>query len=91
LKQELDIKTQEETWLYARKYKDIATIIMSYYSKEFSSIDESDSKFLIKFSNPWDLQKAHNEEIPLPKLIELMKKCLRQKISIGRRDPKVKI
>jgi len=86
--QDLKISDQKEAWIHARKNPEIARIILSHASPDFDSCTEKERRFLVKFSNPWDLEKAKLEGVEIKKLVELMKKCLRNKIQNNRKNGK---
>ena len=88
LQQDINIRNQKDAWMYARKYHDIARTIMAHASTDFDTVTDKESKFLIKFSNPWDLEKAKAEEIDIKKLVDLMRQCLQQKIQENRKKAK---
>ena len=63
LNQDIKPATQKDAWELARKTPEIATVLLSHVYNNFEQLTTKEQRFLIKFSNPWDLAKAVSENI----------------------------
>ena len=88
LYKDLTLEKHKDSWDFARRYPKLGKLIMEFIMPEFSQLAEKDQRLLIKFSTPWDLQKILNEEISVKKFVDMIRRCLQQKVAQGRKDRK---
>ena len=88
LYQDLTLEKHKDSWDFARRYPKMGKLIMEFIMPEFSQLTEKEQRLLIKFSTPWDLQKILNEEISVKKFVDMIRRCLQQKVAQERKSRK---
>ena len=86
--EDLTLEKHKDSWEFARRYPKMGKLIMEFIMPDFSQLSEKEQRLLIKFSTPWDLQKILNEEISVKKFVDMIRRCLQQKVAQERKDRK---
>ena len=85
---EIALEHHKESWEYARTHPKMGKLLMEFIMPEFSQLADKDQRILVRFSTPWDLQRVLTENISVKKFVDMIRRCLQQRLARERKNRK---